>query len=226
MEISSFASQTSKLLDALEKLGTSPGAEFKSSGPSGTPSADLVKEFEMAIQEIDFEKLEALNNQEDFSGQDLSVFFQNDLNKPVKTINSDGEELNLEKVNQTQNSEQASLDLESEPSQRVQFREHDFEQRIEFENKVLEVDNSELRVNNNTKVENNIDNKTNSELSPDEILQELKTLMENISSGSVSPIDLYRAQYLTAMFSFQVKSTNKTAQQASQGLEQTLKQQS
>lgn len=52
MEISGLTQAGTKLLDALEKMGTSPGAELHSpSGPSGLPSTELVQTFEAALNE-------------------------------------------------------------------------------------------------------------------------------------------------------------------------------
>lgn len=52
MEISELTQASTQLLDALEKMGTSPGAELRSpSGPSGLPSAELVQALEAALNE-------------------------------------------------------------------------------------------------------------------------------------------------------------------------------
>lgn len=52
MEISGLTQAGAALLDALEKTGTSPGAELRSpSGPGGLPSAELVQAFEAALNE-------------------------------------------------------------------------------------------------------------------------------------------------------------------------------
>ncbi len=53
MDVSSLASQTAKLIDSLEKTATTPGADFKSSGPSGEPDKTLVQEFEAHMQNKD-----------------------------------------------------------------------------------------------------------------------------------------------------------------------------
>jgi len=49
MEISSVASSSSKLLEALEKLGTSQGTDLRSTGPLGVPSQDVIRLFEDAM---------------------------------------------------------------------------------------------------------------------------------------------------------------------------------
>lgn len=48
MDISGFGA--SKLLEALEKLGVSKGAELRSLGPQGEPPAELVRAFEDALR--------------------------------------------------------------------------------------------------------------------------------------------------------------------------------
>ena len=47
MDISGLGA--SKLLEALEKLGVSKGAELRSLGPQGEPPAELVRAFEDAL---------------------------------------------------------------------------------------------------------------------------------------------------------------------------------
>ncbi|MEG1610683.1 MAG: hypothetical protein RR317_05825 [Bilophila sp.] len=50
MEISGFTQTGTRLLDALEKMGASPGAELRSaSGPLGLPPVELVQAFEAAL---------------------------------------------------------------------------------------------------------------------------------------------------------------------------------
>ena len=51
MDISGLGA--SKLLEALEKLGVSKGAELRSLGPQGEPPADLVRAFEDALHAPD-----------------------------------------------------------------------------------------------------------------------------------------------------------------------------
>ncbi|MFR6519364.1 MAG: hypothetical protein ACLUPV_09140 [Bilophila wadsworthia] len=48
MDISGLGA--SKLLEALEKLGVSKGAELRSLGPQGEPPAELVRAFEDALR--------------------------------------------------------------------------------------------------------------------------------------------------------------------------------
>lgn len=51
MDISGLGA--SKLLEALEKLGVSKGAELRSLGPQGEPPAELVRAFEDALRAPD-----------------------------------------------------------------------------------------------------------------------------------------------------------------------------
>lgn len=51
MDISGLGA--SKLLEALEKLGVSKGAELRSFGPQGEPPAELVRAFEDALRAPD-----------------------------------------------------------------------------------------------------------------------------------------------------------------------------
>ncbi len=199
MEFSSFSSQTSKLLDALEKMGNSPGAELKSLGPTGVPQAELVKEFEMALEGLD---LNGNSLQVDKSSS-LS-FGEKENSNAINNVNADGDLIQFEKVNQSDQASELNLNLNDK-----------------------NINNNEdfLKVENNQKIENSAEQKNSSEMDSGEILDEIQHIMKNISSGNISAAELYRAQYLTAMFSYYVKSGNKVSTQAAQGIDQVLKQQ-
>ena len=54
---------------------------------------------------------------------------------------------------------------------------------------------------------------------------ELSQLLEKAGSGQISPVELYRIQYLVGIFKVQATGAVKVSQQAGQGFESLLKQQ-
>ncbi len=227
MEISSFASSSSKLLDALDKMGTSFGSDLKSTGPSGSPNAELVKEFEMAVQEVDLEGLENKFDEQNLMGDGGQNFQENDLTKDNAIENIDGETINFEKVNQTQKSDQVDLDLEGDATEKVEAGNNQANSNHDYEKDFLEIlkkQENSPKVDQANQAENNSENKSK-ELNSEEILKEIQEIVKNIGNGNISHAELLRVQYLTAMFSFQVKSGNKATQLGAQGFEQVLKQQ-
>lgn len=214
MDISSFSSgsssslsQASKLLDSLEKMGTSTGSDFKSSGPMGEPDAALVKEFEMALQGIDSESMgdvANVNESQNAYAQENQTLIDDD----ALYVSSKDDALHISNQDDT-----LKIDL--------------------LDNQHILSDTSSIHAQNidnfSTTHENYIPqssqpeaNKTNT---PEGVLDELKGIMEKMGQGNISASDLYRAQYITAMFSSHVTSGNKTSQQMAQGIESVLKQQ-
>ncbi len=213
MDISSFStlgsssnlSQNSKLLEAFEKMTTSTGSDLKSSGPMGEPDAALVKEFEMALQGIDPESVSVSENRNTVGdvNESQSVSIQENQN----LIQEDA----LHIPNQDDTLKTDLLDNRHSSSDLDTIESHG-------------IDNSHsIHENSINQIERT--NQTNQANSPDDILKELDGIMKKIGQGNINSSDLYRAQYITAMFSTHVTSGNKVSQQAAQGIESVLKQQ-
>ena len=56
-------------------------------------------------------------------------------------------------------------------------------------------------------------------------VQEVARLLERVTGGNLSAVELYRLQYLVGMLQVQASSGSKVSQQAGQGIESLLKQQ-
>jgi len=78
MDVAALSSSAGRLLEALEHLGTSQGADLRSLGPGGTPSADLVRAFEDALNGFGGEAPGA--GGQPASGQQSEVSAQDNVN--------------------------------------------------------------------------------------------------------------------------------------------------
>ena len=201
MELNSLVSTSSKLLDALEKCGQSQGAELKSSGPMGNPDPELVKEFELALDGINL----------DTTGLDQ------DASQSDNTVKSSDNVASLDGTSRVSNGNNVSYVDRIEGVERVNITDNIETQPTKHVNNIN-------TVNMETNPVENIGR--NQELSPntsDDIVKELKSIVEHISKGNISHTELFRAQYITAMFSQQVSIGNKSSQQGSQALDSILK---
>lgn len=221
MDISSFASQNSKLLDAFEKMASSAGSELKSSGPMGEPSSELVQEFEAALQ--------ASSEEAGTQGQntsDTSTLTIDEENLPPPNFSLEVHSLqdvqNVTGLDSTQVIQSVDNTSSINSIDNNTFAETDtgnfFLEKVDVNASTEKVQGANSEQNSSQKV-------SSEELDTREIMSELKDIMDKIGQGNMSSTDLFRAQYLTSLFSLNVTSGSKTTQQAAQGVESILKEQ-
>lgn len=201
MAITEVSSGLSRLMEALEKLGTSTGAGLHNpAGPSGQPEQELVRAFEEALQQANASQqpdaVQGIPQQEIQQGQQAA---QHEPQPAPEKIDAD-------------------------------FRLWDASENISIEPtkptaKAAVTDEQIHTINPASPFAQQPSVTYNAEHSFTEQLCELGEIMNRMNTGVLSPQDLYRMQYITGMLKVQASSGVKVSQQTTQGFESLLKQQ-
>ncbi len=174
MEFSALTSSLSRLWEMVEKSGISPGAELRATtGPTGEPPQDLVREFERAME--------------------AQPSVTESQRMPSETVAAENVPFNV------------SPDLLS-VSERV-------------------TDPSRIAENNSFDWRGSQREETRFGPFFREQVTELSQLLEKAGGGQISPVELYRIQYLVGMLKVEATGAVKVSQQTGQGFESLLKQQ-
>lgn len=237
MDISSFSHGSSQLLKSFEQMGVSQGAELKSLGPSGEPSQELIKEFEEALQndevkndihlddtqlDIDTQKVENVHFEEGQNSfatiQAQQDIYQIDKTNPAAPINPTDNINPIENVTKTH--ELQSLNHSFFQVDTVQ------EHSIIDVNRTTETTINEKSIESNPAMQELESQEVKTQdIETQDYIKELQEIMNNLNNNTISPELLYRAQYISSMFSIHASSGTKVSQQAEQALESVLKQQ-
>jgi len=174
MEISALTSSVSRLWEMFEKSGLSPGAELRgTTGPTGEPPQELVREFEKAMEAQPSATGEQKVPSGTAAGENLSPELSPDPFSVSERV-----------TDPSRIGENTSFNWNAHPQESVRFHSS-------FQDQVTE----------------------------------LAQLLEKAGGSQISPVDLYRIQYLVGIFKVQTTGAVKVSQQVGQGFESLLKQQ-
>ena len=200
MDISGLGA--SKLLEALEKLGVSKGAELRSLGPQGEPPAELVRAFEDALRAPDGQGGPSVQGVAEGSrehgpfeeaGQDIPEVTRTDEaippNPSEDPVYGISEGSRIDGIGGT-------MRIES-PSGPQAVDEPVVVAAGEGRTDAVQTDG----------------------------MQELARLLERVGGGNASATELYQLQFLVGMLRVQATGGAKLSQQVNQGFESLLKQQ-
>ena len=229
IELSVGGSPT-KLLEALEKLGVSPGSELRSpGGPGGLPDEDLVKAFE--------EALNAPLSQET-AGEGGAPHMEQAL-----TLNTEPSEPAPIEAPESLVTDQASGQevrgtlAPERPGPAERLPDETFFQTKPSESghgvtSVQDESGIPERIQSQASVEapeSTAEGRPLSETEPGEMfkdrLREVGELLERVTSGQASSTELFRLQYMVSMLQVQASSGSQVTQQVEQGFQSLLKQQ-
>lgn len=170
-----------KLMEALEKMGQSAGSDLWIDGLSGSPSEELVKAFQEAMNAPETKQPEGLSLEQ--NDQSLLQEVQTESLQPIQPGPA-------ESMPPVQQSEAISQDF--------------YKQNIS------------LNIEGQPVVDDDMDR-----------LKELVNVLEKSfqPGNTISPVDLYRVQYLTGMFKVHSQTGLNVSQQTSQNIESLLRQQ-
>lgn len=204
MPVAEISSGLSRLMEALEKLGTSTGAGLNSpNGPSGQPPQELIQAFEDALRGNDAQpNIEAFhNNQQSLNNNEQAQAV--DLESPQQAKEKIDTDLHLWEV-QTEN-----IRIEA-PS-----ASHDI---AGLEKELGSPEGMRLE-------QNSAESKQYTDTSFTDQIRELGEILNKMNTGALSPQDLYRMQYITGMLKVQSSAGVNISQRTTQGFESLLKQQ-
>jgi hypothetical protein len=204
MPVAEISSGLSRLMEALEKLGTSSGAGLNSpNGPSGQPSQELIQAFEDALQKNDAQpSIDALNNSQ----------------QPLQN-NEQAQAVELE--NPQQSSEKIDADFHLWEVQTENIRIEPPSSRHDIAGIEQDIGSPEAL----NPQQNSAEPKQYTDTSFTDQIRELGEILNKMNTGALSPQDLYRMQYITGMLKVQTSAGVNVSQRTTQGFESLLKQQ-
>ena len=198
MDIAALSSTGTKLLEALEKLGTSDGAGLRSpGGPGGMPPKELVQQFEALMNQPDEKTAQSIARQ----GKENIGSTEPVPGGTTDAVSGDVPLQHLRESSDTLRVTRANAMEESSPTNRS----------VLFD-KAPGVDSAAPTTSDASATKDTV--------------RELGTLLEKVSSGQLNPTELYRLQYLAGMLRVHGSAGQQVSQQTSQGFESLLKQQS
>ncbi len=256
LDIAGLGSSPTKLLEALEKLGVSKGADLRSSvGPGGSPDAELVKAFEDALN---MPQEGNLSVEGEIPGEMSGPARESVTN--TSAVEAPDERI-VERNAGVDQAEWPASPAEKEPDEIRGRLDPGPAERIPGD-AILRYERPEIRSDVVTGTENafppdslrgsgessegtggmqrigekevspaadvSVEGKKLPEFSDsggNDNIQELARLLEEVTRGNTSAMELYRLQYLVGMLQVQASSGMKVSQQAEQGIESLLKQQ-
>ena len=245
LEVAGLGSSPTKLLEALEKLGVSKGAELRApGGPGGTPDSELVKAFEEALSSPENERVSGMvsSGAHDFGQVPSEGPGSNEIQDPVgmPVESTSGTEQVDFSAADDENAFEVQGALDPGPAERMSG-----EAVIRFErpepaggvsSEFLQTrgdmpDSGGMRRINPKETVSHIEAPVAGKDLPEfsntggDGLQEVVHLLERVTGGNASAVELYRLQYLVGMLKVQAASGSKISQQAEQGIQNLLKQQ-
>lgn len=214
MDSSTLTSTSSRLLEALEKLGASKGAGLQSpDGPGAQPSQDLVRAFEEALagnpspETQDPQVLQLSTGDDSLRPQSAGETRYEFVQPADSAMPPDGLSPLADKV---------PASLETLPSQGPRSATHGL-------HGIAETDAPQPGLHATENPELHTAPGVSGTAQGD--MQELMGILDKISNGQLSASELYRLQYLVGMLKVQATGGTQSAQQTSQGIESLLKQQ-
>ena len=233
MELSGLGGSPTKLLEALEKLGVSAGAELRSpSGPGGMPDAEVTRLFESLLQgqgsESNTVPDQTLSTRQAASPDDIPASEQG---LAVGT----GEEAPSGMVSEVRGPLSTEAPEWPGPAEKIPGNELVDSGRTAQSGALDGADmlSGERRTASLSAVHETetdpIEGRELPEMAPREDLEgklrEVAELLDTITSGQATPVDLYRMQYLVGMLHVQFSTGSQATQQVEQGVQSVLKQQ-
>ena len=249
LDIAGLGSSPTKLLEALEKLGISRGADLRSpNGPEGKPDTELVRAFEDALNMPDEENLSAGKGTSDGIASEGMELPDDITVSDKRTVEASGR-VEQADLSFAPEGPEVRGPVEPGPAEYIPGESLLRYERPEGRNMVSETRNtvsSDLLHGMDESVEGTggmrrvgmkepsssadipVEGKTLPEFSDaggGENVREIARLLEEVTRGNASSMELYRLQYLVGMLQVHASSGMKVSQQAEQGLESLLKQQ-
>ncbi|MBZ2170599.1 hypothetical protein [Nitratidesulfovibrio sp. SRB-5] len=250
MDIAGIGASPSRLLEALEKLGVSQGAELRSpGGPSGMPDAELVRAFLEALEGPGAGPGEGLGGDAATGGQPFAESGAGQggqlgqpavpgaegpasLADPDAAVRLDDAGAAIRPVDDP--SRAASPDgtrgvperidgvQDAPPAEAGGLRDGAGQvERAGRAEQAGQIEQAERAGTSGPEAARGAD----APATPDGQLREVAQLLDRVASGQATPTELYRLQYMVGMLRVQASSGVQVSQQGSQGMEALLRQQ-